>query len=99
MSLAIPLKRLRGHDPGDDQPALRCEGEHRQRHELRAEADEQRRLEPEAGADVTAEEIGQDAEHFIEDEQRSDGERRVAKVVEIEQHQHAGGAVGDRIGQ
>ena len=89
---------LRDHDPGDDQPALRCEGEHRQRRELRAEADEERGLEAEAGADVAAEEIGDDAKDFVEDEQRSHRERRVAEVVEVEQHQHAGGAVGNGIG-
>ncbi len=97
MSLAIPLKacetmtQATTSQPGGARRSRQC-------HELGAEADEERGLQPEAGADVAAEEIGDDAEDFVEDEQRSHRKRGVAEVVEVEQHQHAGGAVGNGIG-
>ena len=91
-------ERLRGHHVGHDEPGSGHEGECEKRNDLRREAGEQRRLEAEARRDPAADEVRDDAEELVEQEQRGDGEGRVAALVEEEQHEHAACTVGDRAG-
>ena len=65
---------------------------------LRAEPHQQRRLEPEPRGEPAADEVRDDAEDLVEEEQRGDLERAVAQLVEVEEHEHADRAVGDRVG-
>ncbi|MNV87964.1 hypothetical protein D3C71_1821270 [compost metagenome] len=69
--------------------------EHQQGNDLHAQADVHGAVEPQAGAEVAAHQVGDHAEHFIEQEQRRNLQRRVAQRMEVQYHQHAQGAVGE----
>ena len=89
---------LRGHHPGDravapqagssadsiSRPPI-CSASPMREHARNAEA----RRQPAAA------EIGEDARRLVEQEQERQRERRVAELVEMQQHQHPKGAVGE----
>jgi len=96
--LGDPGERLGGHDVGNDQPAFRGEPEHAEREDLDRESGEEGGLEAELGGDPAADEVGDDAEDLVEEEEGGNFEGAIAELVEVEQHQHPAGAVGQRVG-
>ena len=87
-------QRLGGHHPRHRQPGGRHR-EHQQGQHLQAQADVHGAVEPQTGAQVAAHRVGDHPEHFVEQEQRRDLQRRVAQCMEVQHHQHAQGAVGE----
>ncbi len=51
--------------------------------DLQAESGEQRAVEPGAGADPAAEQVGDDPHELVGEEQERDRDRRVAELVEV----------------
>ncbi|EJT85746.1 hypothetical protein PPS11_03300 [Pseudomonas putida S11] len=87
-------QRLGRHHPRHCQPGC-WHREHQQGQHLHAQADVHGAVEPQAGAEVAAHQVGDHAEHFIEQEQRRDLQRRVAQRMEMQYHQHAQRTVGE----
>ncbi|MNP25489.1 hypothetical protein D3C76_1182990 [compost metagenome] len=58
-------QRLCSHHPGDGQPSRR-NSQHQQGDDLQAEADVHGAVQPQASAQVTTHQVGNDAEDFVE---------------------------------
>lgn len=71
-------QRLGGHHPRYRQRGCWYR-EHQQGNDLHAKADIHGAVESQAGAEVTAHQVGDHAEHFVEQEQRRDLKRRVCR--------------------
>ena len=94
--LRHPGNALRCHHPGDGQraaPGWIERGEQQEAQDLQAQPGHQHARNAEARRQPAAAEIGEDAGELIQYEQRGQHERRVAQRVEVQQHQHAQGAV------
>ena len=91
-------ERLRDHHVRNDEQRHRGQAEHQQREDLDRQAHRQRDPEAEASSKPAPEQVGNDAGHLIEDEQRGDLQRRVAELVEVEQHQRARRPIDERLG-
>ena len=63
---------------------------------MQSEARHQHARNAEARGEPAAAEIGEDARRLIKQEEERQHERRVAKAIEMQQHQHAQGAVRQR---
>ena len=91
-------QRLHGHHERHRQPPLprrAFEGERGQRHDLQPQAGHERAVQAAPGTDPAAEQVREDAHELVGEEQEGDGHRRVAELVEVQQHQHAQRAVGE----
>jgi hypothetical protein len=92
-----PLHRRRiGHGPeqgpGGIEQAEQCQGQ-----DLQAEPGIERGVEAEPGGDPAAPEVGHHAHQLVEDEQQRDLKGREAERIEMQQHEHVQGAIGDRL--
>ena len=89
--LRHPRERLRTHHVGHRHPldpARLVQGEDHQRDDLQAQPGEQGLVETAASPDPTTEQVGHDPHELIEQEQEGERHRRVAEVVEVQEHQH-----------
>ena len=69
--------------------------QHAQPGDLQHQAGRQHARNAEARRQPAAADIGEDARRLVQQEQERQHERRVAEAVEMQQHQHADGAVGE----
>ena len=67
--------------------------------DLQHQARREHARDAEARRQPAAAEIGEDAGRLVQQEQERQHERRVAERVEMQQHQHAHRAVGEREAQ
>ena len=99
MSLATPAMPCAATTQATDTAALQVRIKRRQHNkagDLQGQAGHQHARNAEARGEPAAAEIGEDAGGLVQQEQERQRERRVAEAVEVQQHQHADRAVGQR---
>ena len=67
-----------------------------ERDHLQRQAEHEREPQARARGQPAADQVGDDAEELVEQKQERELDRRVAELVEMQQHQHAQRAVGER---
>lgn len=91
-------ERLGSHDGDDDdprEPREIDEGEEDESDDLKKEAGGEGALEAAARSPPAAEEVGEDAAEFVEEKEGGEGNRVHALRVEVQEHEHAEGAIGE----
>ena len=66
-----------------------------QRHDLHPQANHQCAVQPRARTDPTTQQIRKNAHELVGEEQEGDGDRRIAKLMEMQQYQHAKRTIGE----